>query len=213
MILKNIEVTLLEIAPEVAELIEEHNLDLVRKRLELSEAEKRVNLAKALAIAEGEEQKVRYQTALNKMELQRIEAVKKLEIQHEINTLTEVENRAKKQAEADMQSLVNEIHQAGIARKTEEQRIAIDYENEKAKIEKAKSEAYAKTVADIMASISPDLIAALTSKSNADTLKAVSGAMSPIAIAKGESIAETTNLLLRGTPLEGFIDQIANANK
>lgn len=213
MFLKNIEVTLLEISPDVAELIEEHNLDLVRKSLELSEAEKRVNLAKALAIAEEEEQKVRYQTALNKMELQRTEAVKKLEIQHQINSLTEAENKAKKQAEADMQSLVNEIHQASIVRKTEEQRIAIDYENEKAKIEKAKSEAYAKTVADIMASISPDLIAALTSKSNADTLKAVSGAMSPIAIAKGESIAETTNLLLRGTPLEGFIDQIANANK
>ena len=213
MLLKNIEVTLLEIAPEVAELIEEHNLDLVRKSLELSEAEKRVNLAKALAVAEEEEQKVRYQTALNKMELQRTEAVKKLEIQHEINNLTEAENRAKKQAEADMQSLVNEIHQAGIIRKTEEQRIAIDFENEKAKIEKAKSEAYAKTVADIMASISPDLIAALTSKSNADVLKAVSGAMSPIAIAKGESIAETTNLLLRGTPLEGLIDQIANTNK
>ena len=32
-------------------------------------------------------------------------------------------------------------------------------------------------------------------------------AMSPYAIARGESVSETTNLLLRGTPLEKILDQ------
>ena len=210
MVLKSVEVTLLEIAPEVAELIEEHNLDLVRKSLELSEAEKRVSLAKALAVAEEEEQKVRYQTVLNKMELQRTEAVKKLEIQNEVNRLTELENQSKKQAEVDMQILIDAVHQAGLNRKANENQLAIEHKKQEAEIEKAKSEAYAETIAKIMASISEDLVAALTSKSNADTLKAVSGAMSPVAIAKGESIADTVNLLLRGTPLEGVLEQLAS---
>ena len=208
--INSVEVTLLEIAPDVAELIEEHNLDLVRKSLELSEANKRVKLAKALSEAEEEEQKLRYQETLNKMELQRTEAVKKLEIQHEVNRLTELENQAKKQAEVDMQNLVNIIHTAGLDRKEQENKLTLDFENKKAEIEKAKSEAYAATIASIMASITPDLVAALTSKSNAETLKAVTGAMSPVAIAKGESVADTVNLLLRGTPLEGVIEQIAN---
>jgi hypothetical protein len=71
-----------------------------------------------------------------------------------------------------------------------------------AEIEKAKQEAYAETVKSIMESISPDLVAALTSKSNNDMLATVTQAMSPYAIAKGESVTEVTNNLLRGTSLE-----------
>jgi len=60
-----------------------------------------------------------------------------------------------------------------------------------------------------MKSISPDLIAALTSKSNADMLATVSESMSPYAIANGESVSDTVNRLMRGTSLEGILDGIA----
>ena len=59
-----------------------------------------------------------------------------------------------------------------------------------------------------MGSISPDLAAALTSKSNEDMLATVTKAMSPYAIARGESVSEVTNNLLRGTSLEKVIDGV-----
>ena len=45
----------------------------------------------------------------------------------------------------------------------------------------------------------------MTSSANAELMETVAKAMSPVAMARGESVAETTNLLLRGTPLEGMI--------
>lgn len=60
-----------------------------------------------------------------------------------------------------------------------------------------------------MKSISPDLIAALTSKSNADMLATVSESISPYAIAGNESVSEVVNRLMRGTSLEGALDGIA----
>ena len=74
-----------------------------------------------------------------------------------------------------------------------------------AELEVAKQNAYTTNVEKIMASIAPELIAAMTSTSNAQLMETVAKAMSPVAMARGESVAETTNLLLRGTPLEGMI--------
>jgi hypothetical protein len=51
-------------------------------------------------------------------------------------------------------------------------------------------------------------VAAMTTKSNEDMLSAVTEAMAPYAIAKGESIAQTVNTLLRGTSLEGILEDV-----
>ena len=61
-----------------------------------------------------------------------------------------------------------------------------------------------------MNSISPDLIAAMQANSNAETLQVVAEAMAPLAIAKGESVADTVNTLMRGTSLEKTIAKISN---
>lgn len=207
------EVNNIVIENSIVDLLEEHKLDMIQKSLELNDAERRVKLATALAEAEKKEQEIKYQALLNQMDLKKVEAERKLEIQAQINRQTEAEKLAQKKAEADCQELVDIVHNANLDRKRKEHELEISRKTKEAEIEKAKQAAYAETVASIMGSISEDLVAALTSKSNADTLKAVSGAMSPVAIAKGESIADTVNLLLRGTPLEGFIEDIAKKNR
>ena len=82
---------------------------------------------------------------------------------------------------------------------------------EMAEIEAEKQKAYAKTVKEIMESITPDLVAALSTKANAEALEAVTGNMAPYALANGESVAETVDKLLRGTTLEGVLTDIAKA--
>ena len=129
-------------------------------------------------------------------------------MQAELNRAQEAERIAAKQAEADLQKLIDAVHTAQLAREQAEadqhQKNAVAA----AALEKQKQDAYAETVAKIMSSIAPGLIEAMTTKSNEDMLAAVTEAMAPYAIAKGESIAQTVNTLLRGTSLEGIIEDV-----
>ena len=88
----------------------------------------------------------------------------------------------------------------------EKQEAEIEHEKALAEIEKSKQEAYANTVKEIMASISPGLIAAISASTQAELLKEGMESISPYALANGESVADTVNKLLRGTSLESIIN-------
>ena len=60
-------------------------------------------------------------------------------------------------------------------------------------------------IKSVMSSISPDLVAAMTSSANAEIMDSLAEHMSPYAIARGESVADVTTTLLRGTPMEEFL--------
>ena len=146
------------------------------------------------------------------MILERDESLKRLNIESEINRVKEAEAEARKNAELASQEVLDMIKAAELDRKKSEAEFNLATKKAEADIEKAKQEAYAKTIVEIMKAVSPDLIAAMNSKANADMLEAVSGAMAPYAIANGESIAETVNKLLRGTSLEGIVEKF-NTNE
>ena len=199
------EVLSLSVENAIAKLLTAHQEEMVQKSLELSDAEKRVQVAEKLAEAEKKEQELRTQQLLNKMELNRKEALHKLEIQAEINRQNEAEKVAAKEAERDMQALIDAINDAKLTRDVKNAEFELSAKKAQVELEVAKQNAYTANVEKIMASIAPELIAAMTSTSNAQLMETVAKAMSPVAMARGESVAETTNLLLRGTPLEGII--------
>ena len=219
MYVTDVEVLSIRVEPAIEKMLLDHQHNMVRKTLELKDAQRSIEITEALAVAEEKEQELRNQQLLNKLALDEKEASKKLEIQAAVNRQKEVEQLASVQAKADLQVLLNAVtqaeearedtaHKADLARRKETQAQEIEHARQLAEIEKAKQEAYAKTVADIMASVSPDLVAALTAKSNNAMLETVTKAMSPYAIAQGESVAEVTNKLLRGTSLENLIDDV-----
>ena len=117
---------------------------------------------------------------------------------------------AEVQAQNDLQGILTAIQSAEMARIKEKQDAEIAHAKELAEIEKAKQEAYAATVKEIMSSIQPDLVAAISASTQAELLKEGMASMSPYAMANGESVADVTNKLLRGTPLEGFIEKITS---
>ena len=213
------EVLSIDVESDIEKMLLAHQHEMVQKTLELADAAKAVEIAKALADAEHEEQKLRSQQLMNKMALQEAEASKKLEIQAKINRQNEAEKQAAKQAELDLQCVIDAIHKAGEERKAiehtnrmnelnEEYRVKEAHANAEAEIEKAKQAAYADTVAKVMSSITPGLIEALSASSKAELLGKVAESMSPYAIANGESVSETVNRLVRGTSLENLIDDV-----
>lgn len=208
MLVKDCEVLSLDVDAEIEDMLIAHQHDMIVQSLKLTDAEKRVSVAEKLATAEKKEQELRSQQLVNKMALQREEALKKLAIQSEVNRKQEAEDLAKKNAESDMQAIITAIHKINLERKEEEYNQELRHKQQLAELEKEKQKVYAETIASIMESISPDLVAAMNSKSNADMTVAISEAMGPYALAKGESVSEVVNKLLRGTSLEDTINGI-----
>ena len=208
MCIKDAEVLALDIQSDIADLLTEHQYDMVQKTLELTNAEKRIHVAEQLSLAEQKEFELQSEKYQHKMKLERAEALNKLEIQSEINRKQEAERIAANQAKKDMQQILKLISVEELARDAKINEAKNAQARVKAEIEKAKQDAYAATIQTIMSSISPELVAALTTKSNNDMLETVTAAMAPYAIAKGESIPDTVNLLLRGTSLENVIKDV-----
>ena len=199
------EVLSMHIDNDIAELMFKHQREMIEQTLKLSDAAKRVEVAEQLAEAEQKEQEVRNQVLLNKLELQEREALQKLAMQAEINRQTELSKLASKQAEADTQLIINAIHDAKIERDRRENEVVIEHKARLAEIEKAKNEAYADMVTKIMASVSPDLIASMTSRANANLVEAISQSVAPYAIANDESVSDVVNKMVRGLPVEDIL--------
>ncbi len=222
MFVHDCEVLSIHVEDEIAEMLEEHQHEMVRKALKVADAERRLDLISALAEAEQKEQELRNQQLLNKLTLQREEALRKLEIQSEVNRVNEAEKAAAKEAELNMQGIVDAITNADIARKNAAHTAEMERKNAEnaaaeahsramAAIEEAKSKAYADTVAKIMASISPELVAAMESRANADVVAAIEHAVAPYAIAGGEeTVTDVAQRLVKGTAFEDVFKQFGN---
>ena len=199
---------------DIAEMLDDHQREIVKKSLQLSAADKRVQVAEKLTIAENKENALKSQKMINKMNLQREEAIRTLEIQTEVNRQKEAEEQAAKQAEKDLQVVYDAIADAKRERQAKDDEQELATKKALLEIEKAKQKAYADTVVAIMTAVSPDLVAALTSNANSDMVSALEHAVAPYAIAQGEeSVADVVARLTKGLPIEEAINKLAKAKK
>ena len=211
------EVLSISVDPSIEKLLIQHQHDAVRKNLELASANKQAEVAEAMSVAEKAMMALESEKLRNKMALQEAEATQKQAIQSKINRQNEAEKLAAKQAEKDMQVVIDAIAEAGrvrneadfkqaLAQDAERNALEIQHEKEMADIEKAKQEAYAATIATIMGSISEDLIAAITIGGKTQLAETVAEHLSPYAIANNEGVVETTNRLMRGLGFDEALD-------
>ena len=208
MFVHDVEVLSIGVEAGIARILERHQTEMITKTLELSDAAKRMEVVAQLAKYEKEENELNHQNELYRIRLNQTNEEARLSAQAEIAAKKRAQDEAVKKAEADMQALIDQIHAAELERDKKADAARIETEKQLADIEKAKQEAYAATVANIMKSVSPQLVAAMTANANADMMKAVSHGVSPYSIANGESIADTVNKLMRGTTLETVLDDI-----
>lgn len=206
MLIKDVELLSVAVQTNVAKILESHQNDIVEKTLSLSEAAQKAEVTRQLAEYQQKEQQLNYEVRQQQLNLDAQFEKNKILAQNEINEKKRAAEAAKAQAEADLQDVLTAIEDAKNAREKANNEVTIDFQRKQAEIEKAKQTAYAETVKQIVSAISPDLIAALTTKANADLLETATEHMSAYAIANGESVADTVNRLMRGTSLEGIIE-------
>lgn len=211
MLVYDTEVLNVGVERKIAVVLEQHQEQMIAKCLELSDAEKRAEVQTKLAEYDRKAIELTHKNAVHKLELDKKLELEQLAKKAQYDAEIRAQKEAATQAEADLQKTLDLIQAAKLERNKLEDNAKIETEKKLAEIEKARQEAYAETIKTIMESISEDLVAALTANANADMLETVTEAMAPYAIAKGESVAEVTNKLLRGTTLEGVIDKLESA--
>ena len=210
MLIYDAEVLSIRVEQLVAKMLNKHQEELISKTLELSDAEARMTVVQKLAEVERKEAELKNANALYQAELEQAVLEDEFNKREAMVEKQRVAEAARIQAQNDLQEILAKIQTAEIERQKEKNELEIQHKKDLAAIEEAKQKAYADTVKSVMASVSPDLVAALTAKANADMLMSATENMSPYALARGESVADTINTLMRGTTLEGVMDGIKN---
>lgn len=212
MLVHDVEVLRIDMNRDISNLFDEHQLDMIEKALELNDAENKIKLIEALTEADKKNAEMANAKALYKLELQHTFEKEKFEKEQMLAEQERAAKKAKADAELELQTVLNNINEAKLARDKAENDAKVALQKELEAIEEAKQKAYAETVKEIMESISPDLVAAISTKANAELLTEATKNMSAFSIANGESISETVDRLLRGTTLEGVLNKVTDKN-
>ena len=209
MLVNDVDIIGVGVENSVAHILEEHQAELIQKNIELADATTRMEVLTELASIKKREAELNNETALYTLALEQQKVEEEMRNEEIIRVKKREAKAAENQAKKDMQEVLTAIQDAEMAREKVKQDAYIAYQKELADIEKAKQEAYANTVKEIMSSIGPDLVAAISTSSHAELLKEGMASMAPYALAKNESVADTVNKLLRGTPLEEVLDKVS----
>jgi major vault protein len=209
---KDIEVLFVKIESDVADMLEKSQKEIIKKTLELSNATKKMDVIAKIAEYEKAEKELTFVNKIKAIELDKKYETERLAAQKELDAERRAITEAQKQAELDMQETLNAIQVAELERSKKANDLNVANERAMASIEEARNKAYADTVKSIMSSIQPDLVAALSTKANADLFIEAAKNIGPYAIAGDESISDTINKLMRGTPIEGILDKALSVN-
>lgn len=210
MLVHDVEVLSVSIEEDVAAIMEEHQEEMIRKCLELTDATRKAEIVEQLAKYEKRATQLEHENKMYKLELEKKAKVEaqKAQAQYEAEDLAR--KQAIKDAEAKLQITLDTIHRAQLERDMALNNAKVEYERNLAKIDEEKQNNYAANIKTIMESISEDLVAAMTTKSNNDMVTAMTKSMSPYALAQGnESVTDVTNKILRGTGVDEFIKNLA----
>ena len=213
MLVYDVEVLSINIESEISEMLEHHQYEMISKTLELADADAKMKVVSALAEVEKKEADLQAANRMYKLTLEQKIEEEKLAKEEAIKTKIRAMNAAEAKAKEDMQKVLSAIQEAELAREKASRDADIAHKKELSAIKEAEQKAYAATVEQMMKAISPELVAALTASANADLLVTGMKAMSPYAIANGESVPDTVNKLLRGTPLEGLLSEMMKNTK
>lgn len=206
MLVNDVDIIGIGVEKDIAMILEKHQNELIQKSVELADAAARMEVVTALADVKKKEAELNNETALYALELEQKRTEEEMHNKEKIRVKEREAKAAEVQARNDLQDILTAIQSAEMARIKEKQDAEIAHAKELAEIEKAKQEAYAATIKEIMSSIQPDLVAAISASTQAELLKEGMASISPYAIANGESVADTVNKLLRGTSLEEIIN-------
>lgn len=208
MVLKDVDILSIDIDSEIKDMLEDNQKQMISNMLtvQMSQANferQQQEIEMAVKIAN-----LNHNAALNTLSIKMEQEEKTRELVSAKNKFELEEQIGKLEAQREEDVINGEIEASRLEREKVKEQQRLDIREKEIEQSAKEKKVYADTVSKVMESISPDFIAAMQSNSNAETLQAVSEAMAPLAIARGESVADTINTLMRGTSLENVFGKI-----
>ena len=190
----------------VGELLDKHQKQIVEKSLAISTANKEIAVSKELSKIRQEKIDLDYKNAMHEIEIKNKTEAERIRSEEEIARMKEASEKATKEAEKNLQAIIDDIKKSELNRLKMENDLSVATQKELDKLEADRQKSYTDSVKKVIDSISPDLIAAVTTSSHEKMLKEVAQSLSPYALASGEeSVADVVDKLLRGTSMEGLL--------
>ena len=209
MVLKDVDVLSIHVDSEIKTMLEKNQRQMIANMLSVQMAEANFNRSKKEVEMQMQIENLKHSLALSTINAKKEEEDKNRELIAAQSRFDEDEAKARLEAERERDNIKSEIEAQQFERNKIKENHRLEIRNREIEQGTKEKQIYAETVAKVMESVSPDLIAVMQNNSNAETLRIVSEAMSPLAIARGESVADTVNTLMRGTTLEGVISKVA----
>ena len=206
-VITDVEVVSVSVERSVAELLEQHQEEILSKSLELADADAKMQVVTALAEVEKKEADLAAANKLYKLELDQNFKEEQLSKEEAIKTKLRAAAEAENKAKADMQEVLAAINDATIAREKAQRDAEIEYQESLAKIEEDKQKAYAATVVEMLGAIQPGLIEAINGQTNAELANGIASSVAPYAIGNGKDVSEIVSQMLRGTTVEDVLEK------
>ena len=206
-VITDVEVVSVSVERSVAELLEQHQEEILSKSLELADADAKMQVVTALAEVEKKEADLAAANKLYKLELDQKFKEEQLSKEEAIKTKLRAAAEAENKAKADMQEVLAAINDATIAREKAQRDAEIEYQKSLAEIEKDKQKAYAATVVEMLGAIQPGLIEAINGQTNAELANGIASSVAPYAIGNGKDVSEIVSQMLRGTTVEDVLEK------
>lgn len=206
-VITDVEVVSVSVERSVAELLEQHQEEILSKSLELADADAKMQVVTALAEVEKKEADLAAANKLYKLELDQKFKEEQLSKEEAIKTKLRAATEAENKAKADMQEVLAAINDATIAREKAQRDAEIEYQKSLAEIEEDKQKAYAATVVEMLGAIQPGLIEAINGQTNAELANGIASSVAPYAIGNGKDVSEIVSQMLRGTTVEDVLEK------
>ena len=209
MIVHDVDVLSIEVDRHVASVLEEHQYDMIKKTIELSDASQRKEVAERLAEADKAISDIQHASAMYKLKIKGDAFEKQREFEDKVAAAEAAEEMTQLQNERAQQSVKDEIAAAKAARKEKKRNAKVEHRKKLIALEKKRQEAYATSAETVLGAISPQLAASIESLKDHALFADIAKQLSPLTIVNGESIADTANKLLKGTAMEGMFKALA----
>ena len=208
MLVHDVEVLGIQIDSEIQSLLHDKQYGTIKAGFELLGANQMTSIMEELAEAKSRQAQINHETELKELELEAQAEMQKLITREEIAKKEEEVKQLEREINLTKENFRSKIAEIQRNKEKLDAEFEIEKKKQRQELELARQQAYADTIASIMSSIQPDLVAALNAQSETDMIRTISENLSPYAIANGEGVADVVNKLLRGLPLDNALKAI-----
>lgn len=205
MFISDAEMLALRVDDEIQRLIDDHQETIVTKALQLNAAQASAETEKQIQALSADKERI-LQEYKRSIADERAKTDKRLfEIEVETNKAHDEEEQRVRQAELDLQALMDSIAEAKLERDKKASAAEIEYQTALDEVKAKAEDRAAENMKKVLEAISPDLSAALNAENNKEVVQAIAESIAPYAVANGDSVADAINTILRGTTLENVV--------